>query len=62
LSGGCRSFSIRTVDRSLWSMVRRRHHRLRTPPGGDELDYLISCAVRIDVLPVSANGKSEGEQ
>src|SRR5215213_9295623 len=32
LFGECRSFSTRTVDRSLWSMVRRKHHRLRTPP------------------------------
>jgi len=33
-SDECRSFSTRTVDRSWWSIARRRrHHRLRTPWG-----------------------------
>ena len=45
LSGGCRSFSIRTVDRSLWSMVRTRHHRLRTPPAVS-LGYVVFAQVR----------------
>src|SRR5688500_17248436 len=33
-SDECRCFSTRTVDRSWWSIARRRrHHRLRTPLG-----------------------------
>ena len=46
LSGGCRSFSTRTVDRSLWSMVRRRHHRLRTPSGCTPLGHVVFAQVR----------------
>jgi hypothetical protein len=45
LSGGCRSFSIRTVDRSLWSMVKRWHHRLRTPRAVP-LGYVLFAQVR----------------
>jgi hypothetical protein len=45
-SGGCRSFSTRTVDRSLRSIVRRRHHRLRTSSGCTPLGYVVIAQVK----------------
>jgi hypothetical protein len=46
-----RSFSIRTVARSLWSIVRRRHHRLHTSSGGTPFGgYVVIGQIR-SILP-----------
>ena len=40
-SGGCRSFSTRALNRSRWSIVRRRNHPLRTVLRAHPLGYVM---------------------